>query len=104
MGAPPEVIEAERKKGAEENAPFEVFAENWDTVRVFRAMQTQWDVVFAEGNPIYKGLSYGGMHDVHNALGIPPEAWPKIFMGVQLMEYTAIPILNAPREEQPHGE
>ncbi|MDD9883423.1 MAG: DUF1799 domain-containing protein [Gammaproteobacteria bacterium] len=61
-----------------------VLPENWDTVRAFVAMQTQWRYG-PSGHPT--GLDYAGCKAAVRALGL---RWGKVFAGLRLMEIAAL--------------
>ena len=61
---------------------FEVWPENWDAVRVFSAMGTQWSYAF---NGVV-GLRYEALPFVLRALALPRSAWPEVFARLRAME------------------
>lgn len=75
--------------------------ENWDTLLVFMACQTQWRKEFAGmgGELIYHGLDYPGLSIVIRMQGYRGRAAQDIFEGLQIMESAALPILNRPRNK-----
>lgn len=87
-GAPPHVIEALEQKEEQDNA-FGVWPENWPTVVFFLTVQTQWRYGAMGG---YLGLDYSAIDVMirYRQMDVTPE----MFEGMQLMERTAIPILN----------
>lgn len=82
--------------GAEqEDAHCTVDADNWPTVMVFLALQTQWRREFAgmSGELVWHGLRYGEAATVISLLGYQSKA-STIFDGLRIMEAAALPILN----------
>ena len=65
---------------------FPVWADNWSTLRLFLAVQTQWRHAGMAG--VRTGLDYAAI-DV--ALGARGEAWtPELLDGIQAMEAAVI--------------
>lgn len=58
--------------------------ENWDTVRAFMVVQTQWRYA---PNGHVTGLDYAGVRVACSAMGIRFKA---VFEGVQVMEWEAL--------------
>lgn len=52
---PPEAVADAQREAAED---FEVWPENWDAVEIFRACDTQWNVLLGLGGLYYEGLDY----------------------------------------------
>lgn len=80
----------------EEDAHFAVWEENWDTVMVFLACQTQWkkEIPAMAGQMLWHGLDYPGVETVIRMQGHKGKQAGEIFAGIQLMESTVLPILN----------
>jgi hypothetical protein len=81
----------------EESAPFEVFEDNWLTVQAFLALQTQWEKVVFAGETvsvIYSGIRYEALGNAMIMAGAPRSMRREIYLGVQLMEYAALALLN----------
>lgn len=89
FGAPPEITESH----ANNSDLFEVWPENVETVSVFLRLQTQW-VLGGMGGFI--GLNYQSVAAVLDLLEIEKKA--EVFEGVQVMERTALRILNARKD------
>jgi phosphoribosylpyrophosphate synthetase len=72
--------------------------DNWDSVLVFLACQTQWKREFAgmEATLIWQGLDYQGVSVVIQMQGHKGQKVQGIFKDVQVMEQAALPILNKP--------
>jgi hypothetical protein len=64
------------------NSPPDIWPDNALTVRVFCAMQTQWQV--GMGGAV--GLVYASLPRVEQALAVPADQASDVFFGVQLME------------------
>ena len=71
-----------------------VFPENWQTVMVFRDMQTQWRVGMA--GPI--GLDYNVLPMIFGFRSIPDDDRIDIFDGLQTMESAALRAIAERRE------
>lgn len=86
FGAPAEVIE--ELVEAQRREDFEVWPENWSAVEMFLRLETQWRVSFNGA----LGLDYTAakwMFDLY----APPDA-KDVFEALQVMERTALPLLN----------
>ncbi|MCU7934111.1 MAG: DUF1799 domain-containing protein [Candidatus Thiodiazotropha sp. (ex Dulcina madagascariensis)] len=83
MGAPQAVID-QVSEAAKEREIFDVLPENWDAVRLFNAVRTQWRIGGMAGIPT--GLDYPAVEMVMNRLGFDDAA----FAQLQLMETTAL--------------
>ncbi len=96
LGAPPDVIDAARGKA--EAAPatrdFGVWEENWDSVRLFRNLGTQWIVAVGMAGARYLGINYGVVECQLRRLGIPRKQWPAFWDDLDVMERAALPLLN----------
>lgn len=81
------------------NQHFEVFEENWDTVQVFIACQTQWrkEVPGMGGSLLWHGLRYPDCECVIRNMGFKGAKCKEIFLGLQVMERASLPILNKPK-------
>jgi len=66
-----------------------VLPQNWDAVRAFMSVQTQWRYG-PSGHPT--GLDYAGCKAAVRALGLH---WKKVFAGLQVMEAEALEVANA---------
>jgi hypothetical protein len=76
--------------------PVEVFPDNWQTVNVFLAMDTQW----REGKDGPVGLDYGvllGKHGVMALCGVRRGDRKDVFSGIQIMEAAALDYMNQKR-------
>ena len=73
-----------------------VWPENWPTVLVFLALQTQWrrDVPPMGGALIWQGLDYPATETVIRLQGHRGRAAREIFSGIQIMEAAALKLLN----------
>ena len=63
---------------------------NRETVEIFLAMGTQWDLAGQSGMPT--GLDYARVEAVMNMMRVPARRRPDVFTGLRLMEYAALPI------------
>jgi hypothetical protein len=66
--------------------PVEVWPDNWSTVQVFAAMETQWRI----GMSGPAGLDYGVLPNVMRMTGVPRKEWPIVFDGIRIMEGAAL--------------
>ena len=96
FGLPPDAFGEIDK---EENH-FEVWEENWDTVITFISCQTQWkkEIPAMSGQVIWHGLDYNSVDVVIKRKGFKGEKANEIFEGIQLMEASALPLLNKPKK------
>lgn len=99
FGAPEEVLNAEREADAEAAEPFDVYPENWSTVQVFRALQTQWEMKVGE-RAVYVGLKYESFPVGMVIAAVPGSERRLVYMGLQLMEFAALEVLNANKGDE----
>ena len=90
MGASPEQIAAARLEAVEQDC--EVWEENWETVLMFIRMSTQWNTSMAG----LTGLNYPSLEWLCKLYSVQDPV--ALFEGVQVMETTALSILNAERK------
>lgn len=64
----------------------EVWPDNWQAVRVFRAMRTQWRV----GAVGPTGLDYSALQEVWRRLKVAPSDRDETFELIQIMEEVAL--------------
>jgi hypothetical protein len=97
FGAPDEVIHDTLESQVEDDGQCEVWEENWDTLMVFLALQTQWrrEIPAMSGQMIWHGLRYTEAEVVIRMMGHQKQQ-KDIFDGLRVMESTALPILNKP--------
>jgi hypothetical protein len=69
---------------------YAVWADCWQTVRVFEAMSTQWRMVAGGAT----GLDYAVLTDVMALLCIPRELRQGIFTDLRVMEAEALRVMN----------
>ncbi|MGI9192076.1 MAG: DUF1799 domain-containing protein [Chitinophagaceae bacterium] len=103
FGAPEDIQSALLAKDSEDDAgPCEVEPENWDSVLVFLACQTQWRRDFAgmDATLIWQGLDYNGVAVVIQMHGHKGQKGQGIFRDIQVMEQAALPILNKPQKRK----
>lgn len=82
------------------NPNFEIYEENWNTVMVFLACQTQWrkEMPGMGGIWVWHGLRYPDCESVIRNMGFVGARAKEIFIGLQEMERAALPILNKPKK------
>jgi len=97
FGAPEEVIHDTLESQVEDDGQCQVWEENWDTLMVFLALQTQWrrEIPAMSGQMIWHGLRYTEAEVVIRMMGHQKQQ-KDIFDGLRVMESTALPILNKP--------
>lgn len=99
FGAPAEMVVEQRKASEEEQDSFPVHEDNWITVQAFMALQTQWQrSLVSDGERqwwVYVGINYGGFPTALKMVGATQKQTREIYLGLQLMEYAALPVLNA---------
>lgn len=91
FGASPEAIDQWTEASSADNQDVRIYRCNWETVQVWLMLETQWRRDLFSG--AYLGLDYGAIEVVHRLAGLggcPPQR----FADLQLMERTALPILN----------
>ena len=71
-----------------------MWPENWQTVRVFCALGTQWRCIAGLGGAAYQGLIYSAIPVALRMLGVPRVEWQAVFAGLQTMEAAALAVLN----------
>lgn len=93
FGLPPDAFAAALLDEAE--TACHVDPDNWATVMVFLALQTQWRREFAgiSGQLVWQGLRYSEARTVIELMGYAKQACV-IFDGLRLMESEALPLLN----------
>lgn len=94
FGLPPDAFDEAVES---EDANCEVWEENWDTLMVFLALQTQWrrEIPAMSGQMIWHGLNYPAAESTLRMMGLWKKA-AEIFEGLRIMESAALPILNKP--------
>jgi hypothetical protein len=90
LGASPEQIAAARLQAVEHDC--EVWEENWETVLMFLRMSTQWNASMAG----LTGLNYPSLEWLCKLYSVKDPV--ALFEGVQVMETTALSVLNAERK------
>ena len=72
-----------------------VWPENWQSVQVFIAMQTQWR--WSNGHRV--GLNYSILPEIWKRTGTRKKERNAIFRDLQMMEYAALEELNRQRKK-----
>lgn len=90
------VIEAD-DTATDEPDYFGVWPENAETVNVFRALETQWNVVSGKVGLIFIGLRYEALREVWKRLGVKRKRRDEVYRGLRDMELAALPVLNERR-------
>lgn len=87
--APEAVAESEGDDGC-----FEVWEQNWESMRAFLACQTQWRVVAGYGGAEWLGLDYSGVDVVLRRRGLGDD----VFEDLRVMEREALKAFDDARE------
>lgn len=75
----------------EPTGPFRVLPENWEAVRVFVALSTQWRLA-PMGGPV--GLDNAAIPPTLMLMGIGRKRWAEIFERLMVMEGAAIGVMR----------
>jgi len=87
--------EAATAQSADDTGPdFYVFEQNWDAVKLFSALQTQWIRGVGMGGVITFGLDYQAMISVMPLVLGDDVDKQDVFARLQVMEHEALGILN----------
>lgn len=70
---------------------FEVWPENWDAVRLFARVGTQWRTAFSGAT----GLDYGVLFRLMDEQGLRGDDWAQVFADVQVLEAQALETMRA---------
>ena len=90
LGASPEQIAAARLEAVQQDC--EVWEENWEIVLMFIRLSTQWNTSMAG----LTGLNYPSLEWLCKLYSVKDPV--ALFEGVQVMETTALSVLNAERK------
>jgi hypothetical protein len=81
-----------------EDEHFEVWPENWKTVLLFLAIETQWrKEITMTGHLVWHGIRYGEAESAMRMMGYRKDQ-QVLFKGLMDMERAALPLLNKPRK------
>ena len=94
------MIDQTLSAGQQDEGDCLVWEDNWDTLMVWLALQTQWrrEIPAMSGQMIWHGLDYPAAESTLRMMG----KWKKaaeIFDGLRIMESAALPILNKPSKK-----
>ncbi len=97
--APPDIIAgAERKLATGNDADgCEVWPENWESVTLFLALQTQWTVSPAGR---FIGINYPSVESLMNIPGVKKKRRVAMFDDIRLMELAALGVLHEKAERE----
>jgi hypothetical protein len=70
---------------------FEVLPENWEAVRIFSRLGSQWKIGAFGG---FIGLDYPALESALRMMRILPSRRPGLFESIQIMEAAALEVLN----------
>lgn len=92
-------LEEAGDRTAPSRAPIEVWPENWQPMRVFSAMGTQWrtDSGYATG------FDYSVLPEIWRRTKTPPADRDEVFDCLQVMEVAALEHMHRARKEKKHG-
>jgi hypothetical protein len=97
FGARPADLEIAASQAAD--AAFEVYPENWEAVRVFVAMTTQWRMTgiagFGGASMLHTGLDYSSLEPVLRLLDVKRKRRAALFQQIRVMEEAALEVLLA---------
>jgi hypothetical protein len=97
-GAPPEVIEAAKKRMTPEGAHCYVWAENWDCVLFFVGrLRNQWTIAVGMSGAVKVGLDNSKVEATMNMLNIKRKDRPKLLVDLQIMEEAALAVWSEQR-------
>jgi hypothetical protein len=83
---------------SDQSPRFEIWAENRQTLMVFLALATQWDI---NSDGVRTNLKYASLPAVERYMpDVPPKKWPRIFNELRAMEAAALEVYQARRKEQ----
>lgn len=90
-GAPADVLDAAGARTVDD--PFEVFEENWETVRAFLELETCWTwLVPAMGPPLRAGISATEIRATLEVLLHPGADLREAFLDIRAMERAALEV------------
>jgi hypothetical protein len=77
---------------------FELHRDNRNTLEVFLALATQWDL---NADGVRTNLKYSALQTVERYRpDIAPRKWPRIFNEIRVMESAALEVFRARHQEQ----
>jgi hypothetical protein len=95
MGAPPEVIKEWEEKRSPPPADFGIHEDNWEVFMMFsRNLSSQWDIGVGFGGVIHIGIPIPRIESLFNIKKIPVENQETLLEEIQLMERSALAVLN----------
>lgn len=97
MGAPAEIIAAAQSQLIGEDDGCEVWPENWQSVTLFLALSTQWNVSSA-GSAL--GINYVSIESIMRIFSIKKKKRMAMFDDIRLMEIAALGVLREKAERE----
>ncbi|MDR6500314.1 hypothetical protein J2785_003470 [Burkholderia ambifaria] len=95
FGARPADLEVAASQAAD--TAFEVYPENWEAVRAFVSMTTQWRMTgisgFGGASMLHTGLDYSALEPVFRLLGVKRKRRAALFQQIRVMEEAALEVL-----------
>ena len=92
-GAPAEVIDAAEQTASQQEGNFQVWPENWETLLVFLAVETQWRESEGMAGGRLLGINYPALESAMRLMRIKDKS--EMFERVRMMEREAIKYLNS---------
>lgn len=74
--------------------PFPVHRDNWRSLRLFLAVQTQWVAVAGMAGAFYLGIDYQCVRATLGMLNVPRARHPRLLHDLHVMELAALPVMN----------
>ncbi len=76
--------------GADAPAFFEVWEENWETLEVFQALDTQWRITGGLAGSRVQGIDYMAIPATLALMGVKKRNRKRVFKGLRIMERGAL--------------
>jgi len=87
---------------ASSSAPtvFEVWAENWRTVEVFQALDTQWRIAAGPMGSRVQGIDYAAIPPTLALMDVRKRDRKSVFNGLRIMERSVLDTWYSPETKQ----
>jgi hypothetical protein len=98
LGLADEIAEAPRESDVEEER-YEIWPDNWPTLRLFLRLHSKWNIVAApDGELVRTGIWWPNIEGIlRNTNGIARRKWPEVIADLEAMEDAAMRVMNAAR-------
>lgn len=92
----------DEQEEAEDQEKFEIWPENVTTLKVFLAMENQWDkLAFMTGDVVPTRMIFEALPTVLSCTkGVRKKDWPDIFQHICAMEKAALKVFNKQQERK----